>query len=237
LHPDDLQQISKAYGDASSGRVVGEIRKYQANMRTGTTEEKLSAMSETRALLIDHITTAERAGKDSGFGMHVLKKFYFDAQQELQLLMGAQKPDNLDAAFASALKLDQAGIFFKTVSSAIRNNQVASPEFQAFLQECIDKGNQATNHSTAVQASKEVVAYAERTMATFDLQLPPVEHVDINLDEVDLDAVDPLDRREEVLAEQRHDLVGLAPTETLREHVGPFVAPPPEEVVAKAGLV
>lgn len=167
----DLAQIKQAYKDGHRTRIISAVTDYQAVMNNDakSTADKLTCLSKTETDIKTFVQTA----KDKGFGMHVLKKFHFDAQQQLQALMNpAQIPPNLNQAFAAALKLDRVSEFNAVVREAVAQNKLADAQFTGFLASCIQKEALSTNHTTAQRESLALSQDAQRVMA--HLKLPAV---------------------------------------------------------------
>lgn len=149
----DLLIIKSAYDEGHKTRIINLISSYRATMNNPAKlpTEKLATISKTETELKELILSA----KDKGMGMHVLKKFHFDAQQQLQKLMNpAYIPANINQAFSAALKLDRVSEFNHTVQEALVQNKLSNPHFSEFLNSCIQRAAQATNHSEAKEQSK-----------------------------------------------------------------------------------
>ncbi|WP_298623400.1 hypothetical protein [uncultured Legionella sp.] len=171
LAANDLSMIKEAYSKGNRTEIIAAITVYKAEMINGenTPDDKIAQMTQTENDLKEFIRTA----KDKGFGMHVLKKFYFDAQQELQKLMNpAQIPANLNQAFSAALKLDRVAEFNAVVREAIAHNKLNNAQFTGFLTASIQKEALATNHTEAVRQSQALLIDAQRVVQ--HLELPPV---------------------------------------------------------------
>lgn len=198
LDPNDLKQISKAYGEGHRGRILKLVNEYNSIMAKPTTtqDQKLIATRNVAIFLKRYIDTA----KDKGFGKHVLKKMQFDIQQRLQAMIPHdQIPGNLDQAFAAALKLDQVDVFNKVVAEAIKSNRLDSIDFQNYLQNCIDQEAQATNHAQASVASQLISDRGNELIEVFRI---PVEVLE-DIEDIELDEIDPVHIREEELHEER----------------------------------
>ena len=86
--------------------------------------------------------------------MHILKKFYFDAQLQLQKLIDPLVlPKNINQAFTAALKLDRVSEFNAVLVQAIAHNKITNVKFQEFLIACIQKEAKVTNHTEAQRES------------------------------------------------------------------------------------
>lgn len=224
LATNDLAMIKEAYGKGHRTRIIDAVTAYKAEMNDGenTPDDKIAAMIKTETDLKEYIRTA----KDKGLGMHVLKKFYFDEQQELQKLMNpAQIPANLNQAFAAALKLDRVAEFNAVVREAVAHNKLNDAQFTGFLTACIQKEGLATNHTEAVRQSQALSLDAQRVIQ--HVQLPPapiIVQLEAHAPVVNaLAHVDPLAALEaDLMAE--HDvliaqpIVQIPSTQTVVEH-------------------
>lgn len=197
LNPDDLKQISTAYGEGHRGRILKLVDDYISEMTkpTNTQEMKLLVTRNAVIFLQRYINTA----KDKGFGMHVLKKLHFDIQQRLQNMIPLEhKPNNLNEAFNAALKLDRVDVFNKVMAEAIKQNKVNSEDFLDFLQICIDQEAQATDHIKAIESSNFISEHGNSLLET--LKSPLIVLEDISDNELD---IDPEKNREEELNSQK----------------------------------
>jgi hypothetical protein len=170
----NLAQIKNAYKEGNTARIIGAIQQYRAKMNDEelSTPEKLDLITKTKTALRNLIGTA----KDKGFGMHVLKKFYFDAQKKLQLNMNPlEKPNNMDQAFAAALKLDRVSDFNKVAAEAIKQNKVNDPQFTGFLDSCVLRAQTANNHTSAQRESEALFNEAKETIRQLKtIQVVPI---------------------------------------------------------------
>jgi len=167
----DLALIKNAYGEGNKTEILKIITNYQMIMRNGlcSQDDKIKCITETEAKLKEYIKTAA----DKGFGMHVLKKFYFDSQQQLQKLMNPEfRPAHLNQAFAAAMKLDRVSEFNALVLEAVDKKKLTNPQFIEFLSSCILKAQGAINHEGAQKASLQLSEDAKATLQ--QLQLPSV---------------------------------------------------------------
>ncbi|KTD43658.1 hypothetical protein [Legionella quateirensis] len=167
----DLALIKEAYGKGHRTRIINTITTYKAEMNDAERgpADKIASLIKTEADLKEFVRTA----KDKGLGMHVLKKFYFDAQQQLQKIMNpVLVPANINEAFAAALKLDRVSEFNAVVREAIAHNKLTDVQFTGFLTACIQKEALATNHADAVRESQALSLDAQRVIN--HVQLPPV---------------------------------------------------------------
>lgn len=148
----DLELIKNAYGNGNSTEILNAISTYRSEMNkvAGSTMEKLVSITHTEFDLIQLINTA----KDKGFGMHILKKFYFDAQQQVQKLINpSHLPSGINQAFSAALKLDRISEFNKVVLKAFTKKKLTDPLFLSFLNYCIQSEIASTNHLEAQRES------------------------------------------------------------------------------------
>lgn len=170
LATNDLAMIKEAYGKGHRTKIISAVTAYKTEMSDGenTPADKIAAIIKTEAELKEYIRTA----KDKGLGMHVLKKFYFDAQQKLQKLMNpVQIPANLNQAFSAALKLDRVAEFNAVVREAVTHNKLNEAQFTGFLTSCIQKEALAANYSEGVRQSQALSIDAQRVIQ--HVQLPP----------------------------------------------------------------
>jgi hypothetical protein len=194
LSPDDTQAIQSAYGIGHRDRIIDAIQDYRLDRGAVNTDAKLASMQETEQALKAYIDTA----KDKGFGMHILKKFYFDVQQLLQNMMPVEsRPGQINEAFSAALKLDQVSQFNRVVQEAVRQNKITDPAFLGFLDTCIDKVTKAKDHFGACALSAELAAQADVVMLELQRQLQQqllVQALQVGEDEEDLlSGVDPVE--------------------------------------------
>ena len=167
----DLAIIKEAYKEGHGDRILNCIATYQIEMNNtnNTNPQKIDCIIKTEKDLKECIQTA----RDKGFGLHVLKKYYFDAQQQLQKLMNPiHMPGNLNQAFTAALKLDRVSEFNSVVTEAVAHNKLTDLQFSGFLIACIQKEARATNHTEARIESLALSAEAQRVIDF--LKLPPV---------------------------------------------------------------
>ncbi|MFA6302673.1 MAG: hypothetical protein WC627_06020 [Legionella sp.] len=125
--------ISEYHNQIAQGNVLGVIQ---------TTEKKLHELLEST--------------DNQGLVKHITKKFYFDAQIQLQKLMGNNIPDKLNDAFTAAARLDRMSQFHEVVLKACSKNMIQSPQFSAFLDFCIEQARSATNSDKAQTASTAI---------------------------------------------------------------------------------
>lgn len=173
LIPADLSIIKTAYGEGHRTPIINCISSYRSTMNKSDliTGEKLECIINTEHQIREYIKTA----KDKGFGMHVLKKFYFDAQQQMQQLMNPlHVPMQLNEGFAAALKLDRVAEFHTVVLEALAQKKLRDPQFINFITYCILREAAATNHSEAIQESLEVSVEANRVIAQLKCITAPV---------------------------------------------------------------
>ncbi|KTD81338.1 hypothetical protein [Legionella waltersii] len=148
----DLDQIKLAYGEGNTGKILGIISDYQAkvSLESTTKAEKLECIKQTESSLKELILTAH----DKGFGMHVLKKFYFDSHQQLQKMMSPHDlPEHLSEAFVAALKLDRVSEFNSVIAEGLAQNKITDEKLAAFLDSCIHRSKTASNYKEAQKES------------------------------------------------------------------------------------
>ncbi|WP_131779516.1 hypothetical protein [Legionella bozemanae] len=163
LDPADLGVIKDAYNMGNRTYIMSTIASYSKKMKcdTASTDEKLKCIIETEERLRELIITAH----DRGFGMHVFKKFFFDAQQQLQKMISPVKfPVRLNDAFTAALKLDRVSEFNAVVLEAIKHDKITDQQFTTFLDECILKASAATNYLQAQEKSQELSGIAKKVI-------------------------------------------------------------------------
>lgn len=206
----DLLQIGKAYDKGHRTRILNLVESYQKEINKGDREQKLNLMNDARIYLENYIQTA----KDKGFGMHVLKKMHFDFQQRLQSMMADKKPDNLDQAFAAALKFDRVAMFNRVIASAIRNERLETAEFRDFLNNCADLMTFDLNHQQAISISAQLNQIGEDVLKAFE-QPPEISKnmaLDNALSDNELNAINLVDLREDELEVQHNGLIGIQPS-------------------------
>ncbi|KTD72978.1 hypothetical protein [Legionella tucsonensis] len=151
----DLGVIRDAYNMGNRTYIMNTITRYCKKMKcdTASTDEKLKCIIETEERLRELIITA----RDRGFGMHVIKKFFFDAQQQLQKMISPLKfPMRLNDAFTAALKLDRVSEFNAVVLEAIKHDKITDQQFTSFLNKCVLQASAATNYLQAQEKSQEL---------------------------------------------------------------------------------
>lgn len=117
----------------------------------------LEAIQKTEKKLHDLLESTD----NQGLVKHITKKFYFDAQIQLQKLMHNNMPYKLNDAFAAAARLDRMSQFHEVVFKACSKDMVQSPQFSAFLDFCIEQGRSATDYEKAQTASTAIVNKAQ----------------------------------------------------------------------------
>ncbi|WP_454781082.1 hypothetical protein [Legionella sp. WA2022007384] len=171
LDPADLAIIKEAYNAGNRTYVMNAITTYREKMNSSiSTDEKLKCIVETEKQLKELIDAAY----DKGFGMHVIKKFFFDAQQQLQKMMPPLKtPMNLNEAFIAALRLDRVSEFNAVVLEAVRQNKITNLQFTDFLDECILRVGAATNYTQAQHESRMLSSSAKKVLPQLEAFLMP----------------------------------------------------------------
>ncbi|PWY54949.1 hypothetical protein DGG96_14190 [Legionella qingyii] len=171
LDPADLAIIKEAYNAGNRNYIMNTIRTYREKMNSmSSTDEKLKCIIETEKQLKELIDTAY----DKGFGMHVIKKFFFDAQQQLQKLMPPLKTSiNLNAAFNAALKLDRVSEFNAVVLEAVKQDKITNQLFTGFLDECVLRAGIATNYTQAQHESRMLSSSAKKVILQLEALLMP----------------------------------------------------------------
>lgn len=159
----DLTLIKEAYGVGNRSKVLHAITSYRAQMdnETISADEKIDYMAQTENQLKTYIDSAY----NKGFCKHMLKKFYFDVQQQLQKLMPAFKiPAQLNEAFIAALQLDKVSEFNTVVMEAVKQDKMNDSKFIRFLDERIQRIKSATNYIEAQQESSRLSKAVEKTI-------------------------------------------------------------------------
>ncbi|KTD09253.1 coiled-coil protein [Legionella gratiana] len=159
----DLTVIKEAYNVGNRSHVINTINSYHTKMDCDTlsVDEKITLIAETENQLKAYLTTAY----DKGFCKHVLKKFYFDVQQQLQKFIPTLEiPAQLNNAFIAALQLDRISEFNTVVMEAIKYDKTNDSQFICFLDNCIQRVNNTRNYIEAQQESRELSNTAEKTI-------------------------------------------------------------------------
>jgi hypothetical protein len=173
LDPIDIAIIKEAYNTGYRNCIIKAIDSYRTEMQrnTASSVEKMKCISETEEKIKEYIATA----KDKGFGMHLMKKFYFDMQKQLQSLMNPLAiPVNLNDAFTAALKLDRISEFNAIVFEAVEQNKVTDNHFINFLNQCIQSKKAATNYTEALNESLILSTVAKETIQQLQLLTIPL---------------------------------------------------------------
>ncbi|HAT3855998.1 TPA: hypothetical protein I9781_000474 [Legionella pneumophila] len=161
LDDKDLCIIKMAYRIGNRTKILNAIAEYRALMNNEQVSfhNKIECLAQTEAKIKALIELAN----DKGLGMHILKKFYFDAQQRLQKLINPEVlPHDIGQAFAAALRLDRVSEFNKVVREAIVQNKVTDPQFAIFLTSCIKIEFLAKNYKDAQKASRALLIESQR---------------------------------------------------------------------------
>ncbi|HAT1924480.1 TPA: hypothetical protein JAZ42_15115 [Legionella pneumophila] len=161
LDDKDLCIIKMAYRIGNRTKILNAIAEYRILMNNEQVSfhNKIECLTQTEAKIKALIEMAN----DKGLGMHILKKFYFDAQQRLQKLINQEvMPHDISQAFAAALKLDRVSEFNQVVREAIVQNKVTDTQFITFLSDCIKKEALATNYKEAQKESRALSIEAQR---------------------------------------------------------------------------
>lgn len=195
LDPADLEIIKEAYNMGYRTSILEAIKNYRKKMHCdkSSIEDKLNCIIHTEELIREFILMAH----DQGFGMHILKKFFFDAQQQLRnIIPTLSRPIKLNDAFSAALKLDRISEFNSVVIEAIKQNKVEDQKFINFLEECIHRANAATNYIEAQEESRTLSNSAKQVIQQLQsLSIPWSEFLRSSLHQK------KLDQNEEVIPE------------------------------------
>lgn len=168
LYPEDLRLLQKAYNQTKEPELFQILKDYQDQMNPEDRrrQNKIDAILVAESKLKDHIAGT----KHKGLATHLLKKFYFDAQQQLFAMIPTEKlPSQLNEAFSAALKLDRASDFIKVLCAAIPGAKTQDPNFIEFLNQCIKRAATATNHTHAREESLSLSIDAMNTLQSFKL--------------------------------------------------------------------
>lgn len=211
LNLSDLNVIKDSYGKAQQSQIMAAITDYSDVMQDEqeSVNNKLLKMDATEAAVNSIMSQA----KDQGFAKHVLKKLQCDMQVQLQTMIQDTMPDNMQAAFMSAKKLDRMSDFNKVVRAAIVNRKTKDDDFTQFLNVCLQCEQDATDHFRAQSNSKTLQHEADATCQTLNQLKQPqsllISHQDEDRD--DLFSIDPLDEQhEQISLEQQQSQVLLA---------------------------
>lgn len=161
LDDKDLCIIKMAYRIGNRTKILNAIAEYRVLMNNEqvSSHKKIECLAQTEVKIKALIELAN----DKGLGMHILKKFYFDAQQRLQKLINPEVlPHDIGQAFAAALRLDRVSELNKVVREAIVQNKVTDPQFVTFLTNCIKMETLATNYKDAQKASRALLIESQR---------------------------------------------------------------------------
>lgn len=183
LCPEDLLLLCQAYGERSSAALLNLFDSYAkqiANTKTPVAE-KLQIMIAMQTELYHQL---ERSA-NKGLIKHLLRKFHFSMQFQLQKLMGSTLPELIHSAFAVAVKLDRLAEFNKVVLFAVVNNHVQDRAFIEFLHFCSNQEKNCSNYVQAKQQSNLLYEYAERQVVPIlqsanDAQLEQGHRLKIN---------------------------------------------------------
>lgn len=213
LDPDDLKIIGKAYEKGHRGRILGVIDRYMEIMadQQASPDEKFKAIEQAEKDLINHINTA----KNPGFGMHVLKKFHYDVQKQLQLMIPVEiKPANLDAAFSAAVKLDRLADFNQVIKIAIQTDKLSSPALTKYIGNCVGMASPpiSRNHHEAILRSSELMEAGRATIITFSQAPAPkpslLASISEDSDEDELADISPVAHRAIEIRSERSLILG-----------------------------
>jgi len=149
---EDLEILKSAYGEGNGAALLSLISEYHKE------QNQISCLKHVEDQIIKLTATAS----DKGFGMHVLKKFHFDAFQRLSSLIN--QSTRLNRAFSGALKLDRASIFIDVLQTAISQNKTHSPSFIYFLESCNNRSTRASNFTQALTESNALLKEANKTI-------------------------------------------------------------------------
>ena len=210
----DLKSISNAYGDGHQRSIIELIDCYKTaiNKKGATPQRQFEAIVKTEKALVYGLNSAN----DPGFGLHVLKKFYLDVQQKIQLMIPLEdKPPQLDAAFAAALKLDRIAAFNMVIKTAILNDKLSSPAFTDYLNACIQMATLASNHREAVQRSAELVESGRETIRILSQTTLRIE---MALQESQSKAATPKKTPHQII-EEEDELADIRPIQVRKEEL------------------
>lgn len=145
----DLNMISKAYNNQNSAQVLSLIENYRKDPKVTTINTVLTSLNT----LITHANQSGEPEK-ANFARHVLKKFHFEIQQQLQKSPNLSQKDvqKLNDAFIAAIKLDRVTVFHQFLLAHFKLNK---PIPDDFLQQFITAGTNV-NHQEACNNSKQL---------------------------------------------------------------------------------
>lgn len=201
--------LKNAYSEGNQEPILAIITDYQRQIsRTDlTATQKINHITQAKTQLDASIATA----RDKGFGKHILKKFYFDVQQKLHLLIAPLlRPVTINTAFTSALKLDRVVKFTTVVAEAIKCDKANDPRFLSFLEECIRKADAATNYIEAQRESKTLSIDVKKTirqLKTSPIPVPALAGLFTLPKEDELLLVNPLVELEKNLTDEYNILI------------------------------
>lgn len=169
LNIEELEILRQAYIDGESENIIKIIQIYQRALRNEKmlTHQKINWFSETEHSLKQLIEKAS----NKGFGMHVLKKFYFDHQLQLQKLIHRKdSSQDINKAFSAALQLDKVALFNQVIQAAIAQNKFNTAPVLAFIQFCANCSLSPLNYCSAQKMSNAITRKAQITIN--DLKKP-----------------------------------------------------------------
>lgn len=168
LDTEDLAIISEAYGNGDTEHIVNIIKHYLSVMDDQfiASNEKLSCITATEQALKKLILDT----RHKGFGMHVLKKYYFDSQLQLQKMISPiDMPEHLNLAFAVALKLDRVSLFNQVILEAIAQNKLNDVHFSDFINYTLTCSTSISNYLDAQKQSQLFALEAQKTLKHLEL--------------------------------------------------------------------
>lgn len=126
------------------------------NDSTKTYLDKIDAMKVALSTL--KLTTSPK--DDVGFIKHMIRKFHFDFQKQLQnMVQNRELQAHMIKAFNAAIKLNQIAIFNDVIMTAISTNKLFA--ITPYLTQCIAHGAAATNFHLSKEHSDSFFAESE----------------------------------------------------------------------------
>lgn len=210
LNTPDLTMLYNAYKEPEQARSLNNIlyRYQNAMLRADTPAAKIALLERTESLLVKQ--------EKSGLSQHVLKKFYFEMQQQLQLMVPPEYSlAKVNAAFAAALKLDRISEFNQVMKESISYHLKAASSQHAiednilpldhFLNQCIAAAAPALTHRQAMLSSADIQLAGTSTLSIYHDMDIAAEQALVNEALIN---IDPLAQRTEELAQERALMLG-----------------------------
>lgn len=165
LEPADLKLLAKSYPKGNRGDALKVIKTYQNKYSSHDLKLSIKCIEIAQSKLEKLLNSTP----NKGFIRHLQKRLQYDIQQKLFHWMGQHKPDNVEEAFAAAVKLDRVTEFNRVCQRALLLNEVNSDDFKRFLDTCIDLDKGVNNHVQAEIASSQLSKQASDCLNTNEL--------------------------------------------------------------------